>query len=804
MTKKLIHVLIALLLIVAGAISYLGSVTLPIKIHTIVTEEIERATGKRVFIDSVHFNILKGLILDRVIIYDSHSILIWAKSISCGVPFSAISGQKFAIPSVTVESPAVYLERRADNSFNLGELLPGSGAHAAALALHRMAVRNARVIFIDRTVEPAFIERIDDLDMKVKFSQPDTAALELTCEIPLSVPARLKFSGVYLVSRGKLAGRGEAERLSLKEFRDYYKEAGIDFPSGTVDVSADLRADEKCLEIELDGRLKSFCADMDGFKVKMESGIKAMASYDFKEKALEYAGKLDVRSMDLDGLEAIGKLENLKAHIEFTDSRMWSEDIIVDAYGIRWDSKVNIVNFARPIVDIYASAGSHLGAVQKMLKDEFGITLPTEISGKADIALAMHSEPEKPFKMNGYLAFRGATMSLGSGNFPLEALNGEAQFDLNGARWSKVALKYREVPYTASGRLSDFSAPKIELDVASKDLSFASTFSPKEKQITLSSLEGRYFNSTFSITGAIDLVEQNAIDGDIKGELKLRMSDLRKMVKSSAGLQKMKPEGTITATFGLKGQINALKTCDAKMKIKSDHLSIHGITMTDMIMDYSQQDGMGQIKSLKADFYGGSLFATGKIDWTARAMPYAVSFDALDVKLEDLKADTDFRDREVSGRMKILAQLSGTIRDASRFSGTGRISIADGKLWQLNLFQGIGTLIYSSDFSDIVFTQGSLDMEIGGREIKVKNFMLKSDLLDLYGAGVIGYDRSISAIVRPEVKEDAIGGTKERIAKAVSGNTAIKITGTLENPEYKAQANFADVVGGIAGAIFNQ
>ena len=57
--------------------------------------------------------------------------------------------------------------------------------------------------------------------------------------------------------------------------------------------------------------------------------------------------------------------------------------------------------------------------------------------------------------------------------------------------------------------------------------------------------------------------------------------------------------------------------------------------------------------------------------------------------------------------------------------------------------------------------------------------------------------------MRPEVREAVMGsGTQEAIAKAISGNTVIKITGTFEKPEFKAKASFADVMGGIANAIF--
>ena len=114
-------------------------------------------------------------------------------------------------------------------------------------------------------------------------------------------------------------------------------------------------------------------------------------------------------------------------------------------------------------------------------------------------------------------------------------------------------------------------------------------------------------------------------------------------------------------------------------------------------------------------------------------------------------------------------------------------------------------MIFSSDFSDIAFTEGSCDIKIAQRGFTVNNFILKSELLNLYGSGTIGLDKSVNAVLRPEIRESAIDyGSAGAIAVAISSNTIVKITGTFEKPEYKTQANLADVVGGIADALFQR
>lgn len=807
MTKKLIHVIVALAVILAGAVSYLGVITLGVKINTIVIEELERATGKKILIEAVRFNLLKGLVLEDLVIYDRDEIFVWAKSVSCGIPLSGLFEKRVVIPAVTIDSAAIHIERGPDNSFNIAELMQADykPSTAAAIVLQRVMVKNARAIFTDRTLDPPFKERIDNISMDIKLSSPDKVVLNLSCDIPLESPIHFKFSGVYYASRIELAGRLDVKNLDLNEFKYYYRATGISFPRGAIDAGCALRVKDNAVELDIDGRIKDLGINKEKLNIRLDSLIKLMARYELKDKTLEYAGKLDVSRMDLAGIEAVGRLENIKANIEFNDSRLWSEDIIADAYGMRWKARVNIFNFAAPIFDIYADSEAHLSAIRKMFKEEFNIKLPTDIAGKADIKLAIQAQPDSPLKMNGYITLDGATISLGAGNFPIEGVTGEAQFNLDGVKWSGIRLKYRETPYVSSGFLANYAAPKIELEASSPDLSFRSAFSALGPVIKISSLKGRYFSSIFSASGEIGFPDGHPAEADITGALELELKDLKKMAKDFAALRKMKPVGKIAAEFSLSGDASLLKTCGIRARMKSAGVSVYGLKLTDIIIDYAQAEGVGQIKFIKSLLYGGSLYASGKIGWMARALPYSFNVDVKDVKLEDLKADTGFKDKDVSGDIKALANLTGTFKDITKLSGTGRVSIKNGRLWQLNLFKGLGSIIFSSDFNDIAFTEGSCDIKIAQREFVINNFMLKSELLNLYGSGTIGFDKSVSAMLRPEIRESAIDyGSAGAIAVAVSNNTVVKITGTLEKPGYKTQANLADVVGGIANALFQR
>lgn len=117
--------------------------------------------------------------------------------------------------------------------------------------------------------------------------------------------------------------------------------------------------------------------------------------------------------------------------------------------------------------------------------------------------------------------------------------------------------------------------------------------------------------------------------------------------------------------------------------------------------------------------------------------------------------------------------------------------VKDGKLWQLNLFKGIGALIFASDFSHIVFTEASCAFLVRDSRVTSDNLLLKSTLTNLSGNCVIGFDNSISALLQVQVlgqNAPQTGGLRD-LATAIVGQAqrfgSIHITGTLKEPHYK-------------------
>ncbi|MCX5666434.1 MAG: DUF748 domain-containing protein [Candidatus Omnitrophica bacterium] len=788
--------------------AYFNVVNLFFKIRTLIINEVEKATHKKFILQSARFDIGKGFVIEGpIILYDDTSIIIRAKEASCGFFIFPLIKKQVIISAINIESPSLLVERRADSSLNISELIPKgyTSKNGLKMTINRIIIKNGSINFVDKTFTLPFTKKVENVNIDLRPSLPANVAFNFTCEIPSDLPIKVRSSGKYSAAQQELVAQVIINNLSLKEFINYYGVLGLSFPKGTLDATLAIHVKDNIVDADIDARTKNLFISKDKLEAKLDSSINALVQYDIKNRQFEYAGKLDIRAMDIAGIDKVGKLENIKAKIEFNDLRLWSDNIYIDVFDMPWKVKLNLVNLSNPIFDIYATSEARLSVLRKTLEDNFKIKLPIDIAGKSNIELALQMQPNNPPKLNGYVHVHEATISLGSGNFPIEHINGETQFDLNTLKWSNFDFTYHNVRYKASGILTNFASPYINLSIASKDLSFDSIFAVNNKVINFSQLNGIYLNSEFSVTGEVNFEDSDSVDTDISGILEFQLKDLKNIARTSDGIDKMKLEGKLHTEFELSGNIKNIKTCNIDARIKSDHISLYGLKLTDVMLDYIQEKEAGYVKSMSSSFYGGTMWASGKIDWFSKDLPYSLTFNTKDVKLENLKKDTGFKDKDVTGDIKIYANITGLINDSSKLAGIGKISIVKGKLWQLDLFKGLGTLIFTSDFSDIIFTEGSCDFKIENKSFVTNDFSLKSNLLNLYGSAKIGFDRSINASLTSELTEESMcPGARKNIAAAIGKSTFIDISGALSGPKYKVRLNVADLAGEAVNAFTQQ
>jgi uncharacterized protein involved in outer membrane biogenesis len=816
MKKKILIILIILTLLISFAIVYLNKVVLPIKIKTLIIKGIADATGKKVSLGELKFNLFKGLVLTDLKVYDDTQVLVSLKEGSCVFFILPLFKKQIVIPNLRLKSAVLFLERKSDNTLNILEPFtkgPIAGAkNNFGLFIYKISLTDTQVNFQDDTLSPAFSKQINKLNAVLALSLPTKVKFNLKFEIPSDSPIKVDSAGEYNITQDYLASKIRIRDLAPQDFMAYYQNLAISFGAGKMDALLNLSLKEKILSIDVEVQSKDLTLAKDKILAKLNTLAKAKLVYNLKNKQVNYSGNSTINNLDISGLEVIDTVSQIKGDLNFDNTGLSGEQLSANVLGIPFETKINLQNFANPLINIYATSQIDLHSAVGLLENKFKFSLPADIQGQGRLSLSLESRlpPTLPLQINGSLDVLGATAKLNQLNSTLENISGKITFSANRLNWDKLNFRYLDTDYTASGALTNFQAPAVQLSLSSQDLSLESLFAVRDSLINFSKCQGRYLNSDFSFTGDVDTRDSKNINTDIAAKININLKDLSRMlVKFKDGIIQINPTGRLHIDGTLAGNINDIKSCSIEAKLSSDSTSIYGLKATDLLINYNQQDRIADMALLHLSLYDGTIDAMGKMNLASENLPYWMSADIQGVKIEKLKMDTPAKDKDIAGTIQAQAKINGFSGDLSKLSGAGKITVSEGNLWQLNLFKGIGALLFTDDFTNVVFSEGYCDFSIHDKYVFTDNLKLKSSLCDMAGAVKIGFDSSIDASLNVEVSQDAqpTGSIKD-FTTAILGQAkkfgVIRITGTLKDPKYKFKTAVVDIIKGIKDTFFKE
>jgi uncharacterized protein involved in outer membrane biogenesis len=904
MKKRILIISTVLTIIILIGSIYVNQVVLSPKVKNLIADALEEATGKKVILGSIRFNIFKGIVLKDLIIYDGNRAVINAKSASCIFLIHPLLKKEVVMASVRFDTPELYIERRPDGSVNIADLFSHQNTAEGRyrLVVRSIAVRNADVVLRDYSLDPSTEASLDIA--RDGLSSPSTRAQDSTLsyiegsrdgepvepqgqsraspvvggtrrgidepfgkEIKglalnayLTLPAKIRFDcdfslpgepaqkinlkGEYLIPQKEFRSDVAVTDFEPKELSAYFEKLDFSLPGGRVDAKINVSSKEGMIEVSVDGRTKRLLFAKEGLTALADSNVEASAEYRTSDKTLTYSGSVNISDMELNGVEAVKRIENIKGDFLFDNTGLSCDNLSARTLGLALSGRLFLADFANPILNIEANTGVGLPELENILKDPFKIKLPVNIAGEGKLFLTIQYNPFRlgTCQAAGYLdtegsriafdpsteaqgrsravrqahdASNGAEQGRGASEArrgidkarpALEDVTGRFEFTPNQLSWAGLTFRYQGTKYETYGTVTNFDSPGVQMTLASEDLTLDAIFSAGERRLIFSKLEGRYLNSRFSAQGALDTAGDAKGLVDFSGTSEIDLADLKKIFKGSKDkLDKAKLSGTMRADFSLKGDMSDIKRYSVDARFSSDSISAYGLKSSAVSLDYKQESGSADISSLRAKLYGGELDGVLRIDLTAKEIPYSVTAELAGVKLEQLKNDAGFKDKTIAGSVRMKIKLKGSSDDLSRLSGSGRIDIANGNLWQLNLFKGLGVLLFTSDFTNVIFTKGGFDFIVKDKAVSTDNFELSSHLLDLYGHVMLNFQNSIDALLKAEFTDEAIDSRAVRpITTAIGRYSLIDIKGTLRDPKYHIKADVPSIVEDLAEAMLGQ
>jgi len=665
----------------------------------------------------------------------------------------------------------------------------------------RIILSKANISYKDSALTPPFTKDIKNVSLDVRISLPDKVIFDAEFEIPSQLSTPFKVSGEYRALKKELSLDIKARDLYLRELSPYCK-IGFRMPDGKVDAEAALDVNTDRLSARIRMTSLDLIYSLDGIKANLNCALKADVEYNFNKKALIYTGDLDIKNLALSGLEYVDRIDDIRGRAIITESKFLSKNLTCTAAGLPIIAKADLTAGALTL-DITSNV--ELGMLKDCLKNRFKISLPAALKGAGSLGLRLeYKVPVKEMpSINGHLDVSGADIILDYNKIPLKNMNGRFNFTSNQLLWEDLTFKHADADYRSSGALTNFEKPGIEIKLDSNSLSARSLLAVNGNLLTLSRLEGRYEDLEFSVYGDLDTADPSNLMADINGSVKFDLDENKEPFKRfKTFVDNSKPSGRLTAKFALKGNINDMNSCDTDAEVSSGLISLYGFKMENFKMNYIQRSGVMNIVNMRASLYGGTLDASGRIDLVSKDKDYQIKAEVKDLKIEKIKLDTAFKDYNISGSIHSRFGFKGYSSDPSKFSAWGKIEISNGKLWQLNLFQGIGTLIFKKDYSSVVFKEGDCDFSIKDKTISANDISLRSGLVNISGVARIGFDNSVTAFLKTEFTPEGLDASK--MALAIERYSTIEVSGTLKEPKVKVRPDLSNVAGDIADGLFQR
>lgn len=707
MKKKIAVIFFALIIIIFAGTLYLNKVFLPTKIKSLIVSSIEQQLKKRAELRNLEFSIFKGLVLRDLVLYDDADMLLNIKEVSLRFFIPPILKKKLIIPSLNLKRAELFLERRSDNAFNVGDLFgvlqPKQTTSDFSVIISKIIVKDSRINFRDNTLSPGFTKSIDDLNLTASLSLPSSVKFNLKANIPAQPPLDIEASGDFVLPTQKLTARISLQNLSPGEFSAYYHGFGVTIAQGLIDIFADLTFKDDVFYCDISGAGRGLNVSKENFNIFLNSDLILRLQYNLKSKEFEFLGKASIA-----------------------------------------DSKVS---------------------------------------------------------------------ALEKNTFLVEGIRGDIEFNPRQLKWSDLNFKYLGTAYKTAGVLADFKTPTVRLGLSCKDLSLESVFKVDNKLLTFSKCEGYYRNCGFSILGEVDFVDLGDLEADMNGELNINLEDTKEALsKFKDQIDKLNPQGLVGVRFNLKGNIKDIKSCAIEVQAKqaSSFISVYGLKAEEFLLSCQQRNGIVDIPLFHLSLYGGNIKARANMNLNSAALPFWIIAEARGIKIEELKVDTAAKEKDIGGKLQAEVKLSGLPNDLSRLKGSGSILINEGRLWQLNLFKGLGALLFTKDFTDIIFNEGSCEFGIQDKQIFTDNLVLKSNITNLSGSAKIGFGGSVDASLNVQILDEMVplSGTFKDFTTAILGKVGrfgvIKISGTLNEPKFSFQNVIGDVIKGLKDIIFGK
>ncbi|MFH1202090.1 MAG: AsmA-like C-terminal region-containing protein [Candidatus Omnitrophota bacterium] len=815
MKIKIILIILTVLLILGfWGFSYLNNVFLPKKLKSILIDALSGQLQRKAELGNLKFRLFKGIVIEGLKIFDvpprQDAVLLSVKSVNFNfllIPF--LKSKTVIIPSITIDSPSANIKLLADNSLNIP--LPQAQKGQFEVFIYRIILDKGKLTFQDQTKTPYFVKEIQDIKSRITLSLPNRLKIDLQASVLNAdkTKSRILLKGKYEIKEDALYVESKIDGFNVGEYSPYYANLPLAVSGGRLKgTEINFTKVKDNIGIEYKTLTDSISLSKDEFEATGGINLKGDFNYNLISKEMAYSGFLDLTNTAIEGIPFLKSATNIKGRLDFKNDLLKTSSLTAEALGCPLELSGELTNFNNPSLSLKLESKLDLLKLNDLIKDltridnlkaEGPALLDATISGSLPDALDFQTRLK-------LLSVRLSTPQL---DLPVEQIEGDLTIQKDGVSWQDLSLKYKDQAFKLNGQLKDFASPIIETSLSGRDFNLKTVFGFKDNLVNIASLDGNYLGLKFGLKGGLDIKDTKNPLVNLKGSLLLDLKDAPEIAdKFKTDLKPLKARGVLKTTFSLSGPVNDFSRLNISLSGASEVASVYDLKLSGLSLGYNQAEGLGNLK-LSSKAYNGNINLLGKLNLSDKDMVYNADLNLESIDISRLKLDTPVKDKNISGSLNARATFSGKGSDLAKLNGSGNISVTEGNLWELNLFKGLGKLLFPQSFEKIVFKNVQGGFTVANKTIFGHTIKFDSDELQLVIEGTCDFAGNLNAKAVTKFSEELVKEDSQTLEKIVGAllsqaqqYVAVKITGTLTNPKYKVQPQVENIIEGIF-KIFN-
>lgn len=804
----IIIIILVVFLIAASGIIYLNNYYLPVRLKAQLQDYLTQKLGYNTKIEKISYNLFQGVMITNLTVFDNindkDNTILNVNNLHFNVLiFPLFKEKKIIIPVLHIDQPRLYIRYHKDNTFNFSRALssikqpaPSADTHTNfSLLISKIDVSYGTIVFSDERYTPYFEKTIQDLDIGIgltpslnvhfvadgKFATQDNSFTKISIKSDYNIPTKELISNISLAN------------LKVSDFSSYSQKIPLSIQSGTItDAIIELKLDKDTLNANAILNFNDAILRKWDIALTSNLNIKGNFKYNYTDKQNNYNANIKISMGKLEGLKYAKGINEIAGDIAVAKDKIRTENLKFKALGSDINLKGEFSEFSDPNLYLeFSSQTADLESIFTALR--FPANLKLEGKGKASYILSGQKINKNPIQQEASFEITNAKFSAPFLKEPLQNVKGRVIFSKNSElEWSNIAFDYLKTTYSTNGKLSELKDPQINFDISSKDLKVTSDIKIKNKIVNIKTLEAKMQNSLLNLKGTIDTREQNNPGLNLSLNSTIRSEDIAKFLpeKTTNIINKLKILTSLKLSGEVTGNAKNFKDLNISLKGDAELLSLYNLKFENLSFNLIQKNKQLSIPRLSAKFYSGETNASFILDMNSEIPAYQLNLSSKDVDLSQLKMDTDFKDKDIFGKAKINALLSGQLQKIETLKGIANVDIIEGKLWQLNLFKGLGEFFLTPDYKNIVFDEASGTFDIENKTIATDDLTLKSIPLTLMADGQCGFNGDLDVTVYSKTNKELIKDSADirKFTAAIFGelrnSLAVRITGTIQKPKY--------------------